>query len=201
MPRTDEKASADAPRSAARTSILDVTYRLLEDRGYAAVTTDAIAAEARVSKATLYRLWRTKQELVVDAARMHFGRVDAPDLGSFQAEIHWILEHRMQDYRDPKTLRLVGGLVGAAVDDPQLQVLFTEWVEQLSGSIRRVLERGLDRGDVRADADVFALESLVAGVVARAVVAQQGFDSRAVEEIVRLIGLAAAPVESPSPTR
>ncbi|NNF08724.1 MAG: TetR/AcrR family transcriptional regulator [Acidimicrobiia bacterium] len=176
-----------------RTSILDTTYDLLISRGYADVTTDDIAAAAKVSKATIYRHWRTKQELVVAAARKHFGDVEAPTLDSFADEIGWILEHRSRDYREPGTLRLVGSLVGAATTDPQLQALFAEWVEQLSRAVRSVIQRGIARGDVRPDVDILALETLVAGVVARAVVAQHSFTSATVESLVEMISTAAAP--------
>lgn len=179
----------------ARAAILNTTYELLIDKGYAEVTTDDIAAAARVSKATIYRHWRTKQELVVAAARMHFGQVDAPDLGSFSEEVHWILEHRLRDYREPGTLRLVGSLVGAATSDPQLQSLFTEWVEQLSRAIRRAIQRGIARGDVRPEVDILALETLVAGIVARTVVAQHSFSLATVNGIVDLISKAASPVD------
>jgi AcrR family transcriptional regulator len=194
--RADESAALEADEvngvdDPVRTTILVVTYRLLEDMGYTAVTTDDIAAEARVSKATIYRYWRSKQQLVVDAARMHFGKVEAPDLGSFAAEIHWILEHRVNDYRQPETLRLVGSLVGAATTDPQLQSLFVEWVEQLSRAIRHVIQRGIARGDVRPDIDIHALETLVAGVIARTVIAQQSFSQATIETIVGLITTAA----------
>jgi AcrR family transcriptional regulator len=174
-------------------TILRTTYRLLEERGYSAVTTDDIAAEARVSKATIYRHWRSKQQIVVDAARMHFGKVEAPELGSFADEIHWILEHRAEDYREPGTLRLVGSLIGAATADPQLQAAFVEWVEQLSRAIRRVIQRGIARGDVQSDVDIFALETIIAGIVARTVVAQQSFSPATVDTLVALITKAAAP--------
>lgn len=176
-----------------RAAILDVTYQLLEQMGYAAVTTDHIAAEARVSKATIYRLWRTKQALVVDAAKQHLSKADAPDLGSFRAEVHWVLEHRMRDYRDRKTLRLVAELVGASVGDPQLRELFEAWVAMLSTSLEMVIQRGVERGDVRSDLDTTALSSLIAGVVARTVVAQQPFDEEATRSIVTLVTRAAAP--------
>jgi len=41
-----------------------------------------------------------------------------PDLGSFRDEVHWILEHRMSDCGDHRTICLVAELVGAAVADP-----------------------------------------------------------------------------------
>jgi AcrR family transcriptional regulator len=191
--RSHAEAAHAAPLEAAGTAtpvsdaILETTYDLLVDHGYADVTTDDIAAAARVSKATIYRHWRTKQELVVDAARMHFGEVDAPDLGSFDAEIRWILEHRIADYREPGTLRLVASLVGAATTDRQLQALFAEWVEQLSRAIRQVIQRGIARGDVRAEVDILSLETLVAGIVARMVVSQHAFSVATVDGIVDLI--------------
>ena len=178
---------------ALRAPILDATYRLLLVKGYADITTDDIAAAARVSKATIYRYWKSKQELVVAAARRHFGQVDAPDMGSFEDEIRWILEHRLADYREPGTLRLVGSLVGAATSDPQLQALFADWVEQLSRGIRRAIQRGIARGDVQPEIDILALETLIAGVVARAVVAQHSFTRATVDSVVTLIAKAATP--------
>lgn len=170
-----------------RASILDETYGLLKKHGYRALTTDDIAAAARVSKATIYRLWRTKQQLVVDAARTHFGSVDAPDLGSFRAEVHWILEQRMRDYRDDSTLRLVAEMVGASVSDPALADLFADWVAHLSDAIRLVVDRAIDRGDVAGTIETAALNSIIAGVVARTVVAQHAFSPAEVDAIVGLI--------------
>lgn len=194
---TQQGVGAEAPAVGSdtdpvRNEILVVTYRLLEEMGYAAVTTDDIAAKGKVSKATIYRYWRSKQQLVVDAVRMHFGRVEAPELGSFHAEIHWILEHRVRDYRQPGTLRLVGSLVGAATTDPQLQAVFDEWVEQLTRAIHRVVQRGIARGDVDPDVDIIALEALVAGIVARTVVAQHSFSGPTVDSVSALIAAAAA---------
>jgi AcrR family transcriptional regulator len=193
-PSSEPQAGDSQPGDAAiRAPILDVAYRLLEEHGYAAVTTDDIANAARVSKATIYRLWRTKQQLVVAATRRHFGSVDAPDLGSFRAEIHWILEHRLGDYRDQGRLRLVAELVGASASDPQLEAIFAVWVDQLSASIRRVVDRGVARGDVRADIAATSLVTLAAGVVARSVVAQQSFAPDVVESLVALLASAAKP--------
>jgi len=186
-----ETDQADEGNSSTKGAILDVTYELLKERGYAAVTTEEIASLARVSKATIYRHWRSKQEVVVDATRVHLAKIDPPDLGSFRAEIHWILEHRLGDYRSLGTLKLVGGLVGAATTDPELQGVFIEWVEQLSKAVRRVIQRGIARGDVDPDVDGFALEVLATGVVARSVTAQQSFSPPAVESIVALIDRAA----------
>lgn len=185
----------DAPT---RVKILRATLDLLERCGYSMVTTDAIAAEARVSKATIYLLWPTKQHIVVDAARLRLGPIEVRDLGSFEAEVRSILEHRLADYRDPGTLRLVGSLAGAATADATLKTVFVGWIEQLSDAIHESTERGINRGDVRPSVDTYALESLIAGVVARTVITQQSFSPTMVEELAALIAAAAAPEQGSS---
>lgn len=185
--------NSNADGDPVRDNILRVTLSLLERLGYSAVTTDLIAAEAQVSKTTIYRLWRTKQEIVVDAMRRRLPNLDVPELGSAEEEVRWILEHRLADYRNPGTARLVGGLVGAAVSDHRLKPIFDEWVENLSRAIRRVIQRGIARGDVRQDVDIFALETLIAGVVSRTVILQKSFTQPTIDEIVGLIATAFAP--------
>jgi AcrR family transcriptional regulator len=189
MPELDNYANGDPVRD----NILGVTLSLLERLGYSAVTTDLIAAEAQVSKTTIYRHWRTKQQVVVDAMRRRLPNLDVPELGSAEAEVRWILEHRLEDYRNPGTLRLVGGLVGAAVSDHRLKPIFDEWVENLSRAIRQVIQRGMARGDVRPDLDIFALETLIAGVVSRTVILQKSFTQPTIDEIVGLIAVAFSP--------
>src|SRR3569623_483303 len=55
------------PRDPSRDSVIRAAIlRLLADIGYGALTMDAVASEAGVGKATIYRRWRTKQDLVVD---------------------------------------------------------------------------------------------------------------------------------------
>ena len=138
---TPGTTALSAEEYSTRDRILRVTLRQLEEEGYSAVTTESIAAEARVSKATIYRFWSSKQHVVVEAARLRFGPVEVDDLGSFEAEIRWILEHRLADYREPGTLRLVGSLAGAATTDDKLRAVFDEWIDQLTEAIHHASER------------------------------------------------------------
>lgn len=197
-PSAPSRATSRRPRyedenDGARDSILEVALRLLEEQGYAGLTTDAIAAEASISKATLYRHWRSKQQIVIEAVRLRFKPLTVPDLGSFKGEVAWVLSQRIDDYRQPGILRLVAGLVGAATTDAELAVVFDDWVEQLSRALRTVIQRGIVRGDVRPDVDSLALETLVSGVIARSVIAQRSFSEETVLHIADLIDHAASP--------
>lgn len=193
---TEEDEGTDPTRR----GILRATLKLLEQHGYGKVTTDLIAAEARVSKGTIYRYWGSKQELVVEAVQLRFPRVEVPDLGSFDKEVRYVLEARMENYRQPGMPRLVAGLVGAASTDPVLWEAFDHWVERLSITIRQVIQRGLARGDVRPDVDIYAVESLIAGVVARCVTTRRALSQAAVEHIAALLKAAVGPDPSPENT-
>jgi AcrR family transcriptional regulator len=183
---TEEETGLDSTRD----RILRITLRLLEEHGYSAVTTEAIAADARVSKATICRHWTSRQH-VVEATRLRFGPVEVHDLGSFQKEIKWILEHRLAGYREPATLRLVDSLIGVATNDDEFRAVLDDWIEQFSEAIRQAAERGIAQGDVRDDVDTSALEVLAAGVIARTAITQKSFSPAEVDVPAMLIAEAA----------
>src|SRR3954453_18956474 len=91
------------PRDPSRDGVIRAAIlRLLADVGYGALTMDAVAAEAGVGKATIYRRWRTKQDLVVDTIA-ELNRVDAmpPDTGSLEDDLRVMLLSRVGVIRGP----------------------------------------------------------------------------------------------------
>jgi AcrR family transcriptional regulator len=95
------------PRDPSRDGVIRAAIlRLLADVGYGALTMDAVAAEAGVGKATIYRRWRTKQDLVVDTiAELNREEASAPDSGSLEEDLRLML-HRL--------VSVINGPVGAA---------------------------------------------------------------------------------------
>ena len=65
--RIDECVAESSPWSPRETELLAVTLRLLQQHGYEGLTVEAVAATARASKATIYRRWASKAELVLAA--------------------------------------------------------------------------------------------------------------------------------------
>src|SRR5919205_4290078 len=84
------------PRDPSRDGVTRAAIpRLLADVGYGALTMDAVAAEAGVGKATIYRRWRTKQDLVVDTiADLNRDEANPPDTGSLEGDLRQML-HRL----------------------------------------------------------------------------------------------------------
>lgn len=183
----------DGPSTPAARAILEATLELLDERGYVRVTTDLIATRAQISKATLYRFWPSKQELVVAAVQLRFPPMKVPELEDFEAEVRYLLTRRMDAYRQPGTLRLVAGLVGASMQDPRLLEVFEHWVEQLNAIVRSIIQRGIARADVRPDVDFYAVETLITGVVARSVIIQGAFPDTLTAEIAHVIAESVRP--------
>ncbi|WP_353648969.1 TetR/AcrR family transcriptional regulator [Nakamurella sp. A5-74] len=81
---------ADAGRGARReAAICQAALELINEASYESVTMDAVAARAKASKATIYRRWSNKDQLLIDALRRVFAGRDAvvPDTGSLRGDL------------------------------------------------------------------------------------------------------------------
>jgi AcrR family transcriptional regulator len=81
------------PRDPSRDGVIRAAIlRLLADVGYGALTMDAVASEAGVGKATIYRRWRTKEDLVVDTiSDLNRAEASPPDTGSLEGDLRQML--------------------------------------------------------------------------------------------------------------
>jgi AcrR family transcriptional regulator len=77
-----------ATKSDRRAAICDAVFELLGEVGYDRMTMDAVAARAHASKATIYRGWPSKPELVMDAIEHRYGgAMEPPDTGSLRGDL------------------------------------------------------------------------------------------------------------------
>jgi AcrR family transcriptional regulator len=109
------------PRDPSRDDVIRAAIlRLLGEVGYGALTMDAVASEAGVGKATIYRRWRTKQELVVDTISElnRSWTVDA-DTGSIEGDLRQLV-HRMVEMMDSPVGMATRSLLAAMQHEPAL---------------------------------------------------------------------------------
>ncbi|MGJ5827292.1 TetR/AcrR family transcriptional regulator [Streptomyces ossamyceticus] len=129
---------------------------LLREVGYDALTMDAVAARTRSSKATLYRQWGGKAELVAKAIGKEIGKdksmgATAVDTGSLRGDLH-ALARREDDCAMEQNSALMRGLAMAVHTNPELLVAFREFlIEPQVAEFQRLLERAIERGEVRPD--------------------------------------------------
>ncbi|OAR26194.1 TetR family transcriptional regulator [Streptomyces sp. ERV7] len=156
-------------------SVLD----LLREVGYDALTMDAVAARTRSSKATLYRQWGNKPELVARALRHNKpSSLHEIDTGSLRRDFHELVGLE-DDCKLEKDSALMRGLMRAVHDNPDLhQALREVLIEPEITGLDQVLRRAVERGEVRADCPAipYVVHMLVGAFVARQLVEDKPVD-------------------------
>ncbi|MFJ3800533.1 TetR/AcrR family transcriptional regulator [Streptomyces sp. NPDC090088] len=156
--------------------LYEAVLDLLREVGYDALTMDAVAARTKSSKATLYRQWGGKAELVARAVRHNKpGGFADIDTGSLRGDLH-ALTLNSDDCQMEQNSALMRGLAMAVHGNPELLAAFKEHlIEPEMAEFHRVLQRAIDRGEVRADnpAIDFVMHMMIGGFAARSLIDEQ----------------------------
>lgn len=143
---------AEAPWSARECELLAVTLELLQEHGYDRLSLEAVATTARASKATLYRRWPTKAELVL-AAFVEGTRQAAvdPDTGTLRDDLLQLGEQiRAHVSTHASTIRAV--LVERSRSAKLDAMLQEQFLDQRRAFMAHVLARAVERGEIQASA-------------------------------------------------
>jgi AcrR family transcriptional regulator len=143
------------PRSEwARRAILQAANELLDGEGFAAVTVEAIAERAGVSKATVYRWWPNRAAVVMDGfLSIVSSEVPFPHTGHAREDIR-IHMRRLAEAFSGKIGRTVAALIAEGQSDPELaEALRSRWLSVRRTEAREILELGIERGELREDID------------------------------------------------
>jgi AcrR family transcriptional regulator len=155
------------PRSeASHQAIIRATLELLLEVGYRSLTMEAVRDRAGVGKATIYRRWHSKEELVRDAiVDMHDDFV-VPDTGSLRGDYEGMAARVIAAAQRAGAATFMPRLLGDAANDPELHAIFyAHLVEPRRRQMRGVLERAVERGEIRGDLDLDLVMDLFAGPV------------------------------------
>jgi len=149
-----------------RAQIFAATLSVLTGTGFDKMTMDAVATEAGASKATLYRHWPSKGELVIDAVRH---RIDEqwqlPDTGSLRDDLRALLHHAL-DPEIGQRVCLMRELVAVCGRDADLARAFRErLVQDKRQAALQLLQRAQERGQVPPSVDVRFVVDLAPAMV------------------------------------
>jgi AcrR family transcriptional regulator len=178
------------PRSErARLATLEATADLLVEGGLPAATIEAIAARAGVSKVTIYKWWPSRGAVAVDA---YFHRFDETytfvDTGDVAADLTTQLRLLIHSFRG-RAGEIMAELIGRAQSDLALaETLRTGWLLPRREATANVLQLAVDRGQIRADADIpTVMDQLYAPLYWRLMMGHGALDDRLANELVRNI--------------
>lgn len=161
--------TVSTPDRRARTdqAILDATRELLAERGVRELTVEAVAARSGVAKTTIYRRFTGKDELALAVLIDMVEQVVAtPDLGDTRQELIAFVDAAVKILGSTLMGRVMQGLVSELATNPDLAEAFRDRVVAMRlAEVKRVLDRGIERGDVRADVDPELAHELLFGPV------------------------------------
>jgi AcrR family transcriptional regulator len=185
MTQPAEPCAEESPWSPREAEILAVTLRLLQEHGYDRLTVDAVAATARASKATVYRRWPSKAELVLAAFTEGIRQVAvAPNTGTLRGDLIGLGEACGEHGRQhASTIRAV--MVEVSRHPALNEALQDQFLSQRKALIQHVLQQAVDRGEIAQDAISDELWDLLPGyLIFRAIIPDRPPTRRTVQRLV-----------------
>jgi AcrR family transcriptional regulator len=188
------------PRSEqAREAILHAAATLLLDRGLDAVSMDAVAEHAGVSKATIYRWWPTKEALALDALYDEWADhgLEEPDTGSLRGDLLALMRPWARRLRRRPYARVIGTFIAKANTDPDFAAEYlARLVTPRRDNARELFRRAVERGEVAPEVQVdVALDLLYGALYHRFLHGHAPITDRFVTDVIdmALSGIATAP--------
>lgn len=162
-------------------AILDAAIEVLAESGYDGMTMDMVASRAKAGKATVYRRWSSKAELILEAVtHLKRSQVDLerlPDTGTLRGDLLALFKPQSVEEAEHK-MRVMAGLASVLLQNPQLAEAGDAAIVQPWAVVNRVLmKRALERGEISAKADINALSQVLPSMAAyRALIQRKPFD-------------------------
>jgi AcrR family transcriptional regulator len=184
------------PRSEkARRAVIRATLKLLERVGFNELTIEAVAARAAVGKATVYRWWPNKAELVIAAfASAVEEELRFPSAGPVLKSIHEQMQRWAVIFQSPLG-QIVGTVIGAGQSEPEILDAFrAHWVEPRRLEARNLLKQAIKNHEVRSDLDPDLMLDLFYGpLYLRLVLKHAPLDEGFVNKIFEVVSFTVLP--------
>ncbi|MEZ0350791.1 TetR/AcrR family transcriptional regulator [Mycobacterium sp. pR1184] len=163
MTQTADQYTEPSPWSPREAELLAVTLELLQEHGYDHLTIDAVASAAHASKATVYRRWPSKAELVLAAFIEGVRQVAVvPNTGNLRDDLISLGEVCGEHGRQhASTIRAV--MVEVSRHPALNEAMQDQFLKQRKAMIKHVMQRAVDRGEIAKDAFVDELWDLLPG--------------------------------------
>ncbi len=184
------KSGRGRPRSpGTRDKILKATYEMLNEFGFMDLTIEGVAARAEVGKPTIYRRWKTKAALAMDAfLEMVTPEIAFPDTGSVQNDFKEQMEKIVKLMNSPRG-EVLASVIGCGQADEELIAAFREnWLIPRRKDAKTIFQRGVERGELKKglDAEV-VIDALYSPSFYRLLLKHQPLTKKFVNELVDVV--------------
>ena len=168
-PATETRRPGRPRSEQAEQAIIEATLDLFAEQGFEGVCVEAVAARAGVGKATIYRRWPNKEELLLAAFGSLKSPFPEPKGVSVRDDLLAMVKVMCADKADPRKSRRYALLLGEGDKYPRLMARYKETIVQpRRDAMRAVIRRGVETGELRPDTDVeIAMLTLTGAIMAQ----------------------------------
>lgn len=170
-------------------AILAAAVELLSEGGVEALSVEAVASMAGVSRASVYRRYANRVDLMEAAFHAASAKKPAPpDTGTVRSDLIQLVLRLKSILSDSDTGGMLPAMLGAARENPEVREALERFTSARRSPTIEVIRRGVERGEVRADVDPELLaDMLVGGVIYRLLMRNGTIGERRAEELVDLM--------------
>jgi AcrR family transcriptional regulator len=170
-------------------AILEAAADLLVERGLAAVSIEAIAARAGVSKVTIYKWWASRGAVAVDAYfRRYQQTLEFDDTGDLARDLAGQIRRLIEAFGERAGV-VMAELIGQAQTDRELaEVLRARWLEPRREASTVILHRAIARGEIHSDCNIPAvLDQLYAPIYYRLMMRHEPLDVGLADTVIAIV--------------
>jgi AcrR family transcriptional regulator len=164
------KKGRGRPRSVkSQQAILQATIELLGEVGFERMSIEAIARRAQVGKTTIYRRYKSKEELVADAIESLRSEIVIPDTGSLWSDLDSLVKDAAQISLSAMGRKTVGAIIGTASNNSQFaQIYQAKYLQPRRQAFAVILARAKARKEIRSSIDSDLIFDLMSGIMLHA---------------------------------
>lgn len=146
-----------------RTVVLEAARKLLVEEGPDAVTALRISEATGIARTTIYRHWPDREELLRDTLAVDEPELHVPATGDTRTDLIAMLTHMIQRIEKRRGARMMAVAVERSGQRGRAAGPHREMVRRRMEPLRRIIEAGVESGDLRTGVDVDAAVAQLAG--------------------------------------
>ena len=188
--KTIAKSGRGRPRDPeTRAKILKAAYEMLNEVGFMDLTIEGVAARAGVGKPTIYRRWKTKAALAMDAFLEAVNpELAFPDNGSVKEDFREQMQKLVKLMNSPRG-EVLANVIGCGQADRELiEVYLENWLTPRREDAKLIFQRGVERGELREDVDAeIAIDALYSPLFYRLLLKHQPLTVEFIDDLVDVV--------------
>ncbi|MEL6580984.1 MAG: TetR/AcrR family transcriptional regulator C-terminal ligand-binding domain-containing protein [Cyanobacteria bacterium J06621_12] len=184
------KSERGRPRNPeTRKKILRAAYEMLIEVGFMDLTIEGVAARAEVGKPTIYRRWKTKSALAMDAFLEAVNpEIAFPDTGMAKEDFR-IQMQKLIGLMNSSKGEVLANVIGCGQANEELMAAFRDnWLTPRREDAKRIFKRGIERGEFKEEIDVeAAIDALYSSLFYRLLLKHQPLTNKLVDQLLDIV--------------